>query len=144
MTTFKTKIHTTWEGALTGSGLLRGEHLNTTLAIPKYIGGSGEGVDPKELLIASASTCYVASIVLLLERRNLPIVELTIQTEATKSRERWHIIHYPQIVLSKESTEQHIQSAKKVLIGADRGCEIGNLLKKSGMTIEVKGEVSLQ
>lgn len=140
--TIKKIIRTNWNGAVTGSGLLQGDKLKTNVAIPKEIGGSSEGADPKELLIASASSCYLASIVFLLERRNLPVVELSIQTEATKTRDSWHIIHYPKIVLSTEASDQQKQSAEKVLKGADRGCEIGNLLKKSGVTIEVKGEVS--
>lgn len=138
----KNLVHTNWDGKLGGNGTIQGEKLKTKVAIPKELGGSGEGTDPKELLIASTSSCYLASIVFLLERRNLPVVELSIQTEATKTRNNWHIIHYPKIILSTEATDQQKQSVEKVLKGADRGCEIGNLLKKSGVTIEVKGEVS--
>lgn len=144
MSTVKTIIKGTWDGKLDGSGVLQGEQLNAKISIPKEIGGSGNGADPKELLIASATSCYLASIVFLLERRNIPVKQLSIQTEATKSKEGLSIIHYPKIVLTKEATEHHIQSVEKVLIGADRGCEIGNMLKKSGVTIEVQGEVLLQ
>ena len=85
-----------------------------------------------------------ATLIFMLEIRKLPVVELTVNSEATVSDNGFNIIHYPQIVLSADATEDQVQSAQRAIEGADRSCEVGNLLKKAGVVIEAQGNVSLK
>lgn len=65
-------------------------------------------------------------------------------SEANISDKEFKIIHYPHIVLSKDETEEQIQSAQRATEAADKGCEVGNLLKKADVKIEIQRKVSLK
>ena len=144
MSELKTNVHITWNGGTTGNGTLKAEYLDTKVAIPTPLGGRGNGADPKELLVSSASTCYIATLTYMLESRKLPVVELTMNSEASISDKEFNITHAPQIVLASNATEDQVQSAERAIEGADKGCEVGNLLKTAGVVIEVQGKVSLK
>ena len=143
MAEMKTNLNIVWQGGATGNGTLKAEYLDTKIAIPKSLGGSGDGTDPKELLVSSATTCYITTLAYMLESRKLPVVELTISSEGTISDDGFTITHVPQIVLSADATENQVQSAERAIEGADRGCEVGNLLKNAGVIIEIQGKVTL-
>ncbi|MCG7334601.1 OsmC family protein [Sporosarcina sp. ACRSM] len=144
MAELKTNLNIVWNGGKTGKGTLTADYLETDVAIPTALGGSGNGTDPKELLVSSATTCYIATLTYMLETRKLPVVELTINTAASVSNTGFNIAHAPQIVLAADATEDHVQSAERAIEGADKSCEVGNLLKKAGVVIEVQGKVSLK
>jgi peroxiredoxin-like protein len=144
MAELKTTVNIAWNGGATGNGTLKAEYLDTKVAIPTSLGGSGNGADPKELLVSSATTCYIATLTYMLESRKLPIVQLTLNSEASISDKGFNITHAPQIVLAADATEDQVQSAERAIEGADKGCEVGNLLKKAGVVIEAQGKVSLK
>ncbi|WP_339227419.1 OsmC family protein [Oceanobacillus sp. FSL K6-2867] len=144
MAELKTNVKAVWNGGTAGDGTLKAGNLDTKIAIPKFLNGSGNGAGPKELLVSSATTCYIATLTSILENRKLPVVEHTITSEAIKSDQEFSITHYPVIVLSADATEADVKSAERAIEGADRACEVGNLLKKAGIVIEAKGKVSLK
>ncbi len=144
MADMKINVNAVWDGGVTGNGILKTENLDTKIAIPTSLGGSGNGANPKEVLVSSVTTCYTATLTFALESRKLPVVELTVNSEANISDNEFKITHYPQIVLSAEATEEQVQSAQRATEAADRGCEVGNLLKKADVIIEVQGKVSLK
>lgn len=144
MAQLKTNVNIVWERGATGSGTLKAEYLDTKVAIPTSLGGSGNGADPKELLVSSATTCFIATLTYILESRKLPVVELIINSEATISDNGFKINHYPEIILTVDATEDQVKSAERAIEGADRGCEVGNLLKKAGVIIKAQGKVSLK
>ncbi|HJF31053.1 MAG TPA: hypothetical protein K8V56_04640 [Sporosarcina psychrophila] len=63
----------------------------------------------------------MATLTFMLETRKLPVIELTVNSEATISDEGFTITHYPQIVLSTNAKEEQVQSAQRAIEGADRG-----------------------
>ncbi|MBT2624160.1 OsmC family protein [Bacillus sp. ISL-32] len=134
----KTKID--WNNGIKGNGSLKTEFLNTKIAIPAEFGGSGDGASPKEILIASATACYTSVLVSMIESRDLPVIDVVVDSEGLNSDDEFKIIHHPRIVLSENATEKQIQSANRIFAAADRGCTIGNLLKKADVKIEVRGE----
>ncbi|MGG3449263.1 OsmC family protein [Domibacillus aminovorans] len=138
----KINVNAVWDGGVKGNGTLRAESLNTKIAIPTAKGGSGNGANPKEVLVSSVTTCYTAMLVFTLESRKLPVAELTVNSEANISDNEFKIIHYPHIVLSAGASEEQIQSAQRAMEAADKGCEVGNLLKKADVKIEIQGKVS--
>ena len=82
MAKMKIDVHAVWNGGVTGNGSLKAEYLDTKIAIPTSLGGSGNGANPKEVLVASVTTCYTAKLTFVLENGKLPIVELIVNSEA--------------------------------------------------------------
>ncbi|WP_338789550.1 OsmC family protein [Metabacillus sp. FJAT-53654] len=116
------------------------------MAIPESSGGTGEGAEPKGLLVSSAAACYSMTLVAMLEARKLNVTGLTMNTEATNSKEEGFkiiIIHYPHIILSADATEDQIQSANRAIVAADKAYAIGNMLKKADVQIDIEGKVSI-
>ncbi|WP_243449867.1 OsmC family protein [Neobacillus terrae] len=138
----KISVNAVWDGGVTGKGRLKAEYLDTNIAIPASLGGSGNGANPKEILVASVTTCYTATLTFVLESRKLPVAELTVNSEANISDNEFKITHYANIVLSADATEEQIQSAQRATEAADKGCDVGNLLKKADVIIEVQGKVT--
>jgi lipoyl-dependent peroxiredoxin len=138
----KTILKTSWNGNSKGNGSIKGHYLETNVAIPQSLGGSGEGTDPKELLVASAAACYKLTLVAMLEARNLPVEDLIMETEATNSKEEgFKITHYLQITLSADAKEEEKQTAIRTIEAADKGCKVGNMLKKADVQIDIVGKV---
>lgn len=141
----KTNLKIVWDGDTKGNGSLNARNLETKIAISESSGGSGEGTGPKELLVSSAASCYTMTLVAILDSRKLPVVGLMMDSEATLSKEEGlKIIHYPHITLSAEATEEQIQTANRAFMLADKGCAIGNMLKKADAQIHIKGKLTVQ
>ncbi|MGM0878752.1 MAG: hypothetical protein ACQEWV_29765 [Bacillota bacterium] len=81
-------------------------------------------------------------LVFMIESRELPIVEVNVNSDGLISYDEFKIIHQPRLVLSESATEKQIQSANRLFAAADKGCVVGNLLKKANVKIEVQGEIS--
>ncbi|SFF45203.1 peroxiredoxin, SACOL1771 subfamily [Paenibacillus algorifonticola] len=145
MADMKSNLNTVWYKDTKGSGRLKADYLKTNIAIPESSGGSGEGANPKELLVSSATTCYIMTLVYMLEQKKLSVTGIVMNTEAVNSKEEGlRIVHLPQVILSANSTEEHLQSVRKIMISAEQACEVGNLLKKAGVLIEVEGKVEIE
>lgn len=139
-----TNLKINWTGNIKGNGTIKADYLKTNFAIPKIFNGSGEGTDPKELLLSSAATCFIGTLVAILENRKLPVVELSMDSKVTSSKEEGlKLFHYPHIILTADATEEQIQAANRTMKAADKGCTIGNILKKAEVHIDVEGKVSL-
>jgi lipoyl-dependent peroxiredoxin len=142
MAVTKAQLKLNWNGNTKGNGTIKGDALETKVAIPQSSGVSGKGTNPKELLVASAASCYKLTLVAMLEARKLPVVGLSMETEATNSKEEgFKITHYPQVILSAEATEEEKQTAKRTIEAADKGCKVGNMLKKADVQINIIGKV---
>jgi lipoyl-dependent peroxiredoxin len=142
MADMKINVNAVWDGGVKGNGTLKTDFLDTKIAIPTSLGGSGNGANPKEVLVSSVTTCYTATLVFMLESRKLPVAELTVDSETNISDNEFKITHYPYIVLSSDATQEQIESAHRATEAADKGCEVGNMLKKADVKIEVQGKVS--
>ena len=142
MANMQTNANVVWHNGVKGNGVLKTEFLDAKVAIPTVLGGSGNGAFPKEVLVASVTTCYTAVLVSMIESRELPVVEISVHSEASISDDEFKIIHHPHMVLSENATDKQVQSAERLFAAADKGCVVGNLLKKADVRIEVQGEIS--
>ena len=141
----KTTLKTVWDGTVSGQGNIKAGYLDTNIAIPAPVGGSGEGADPKELLVSAAAACYTMTLVTILETRQLRVARLTMDSEATDSKEEgFKIVHQPHLVLPADASEEQIQLANRAFGTADKGCGVGNMLKKADVQIDIDGKVSLE
>src|SRR5699024_4446072 len=137
----KTTLETVWSGGLKGSGRIKANYLNTNIAMPTSGGGSGEGTDPKELLISSATACYTMTLTSMLDGRKLPVEKVTIDTESTSSEEEgMDILHVTHVTLSADATDNNVQAVHKTIEIANERCEVGNMLRKAGVTIKAEGK----
>lgn len=137
-----TTLKTVWNGDITGNGNIKTDFLETDLAIPKNLGGNGEGTEPKELLISSATACFVMTLTGMLQGRKIAVEKITVDTEATKTDEEFNILHSPHITLAADATNEHIESAQRTIELANEKCEVGNILRQAGIQIKADGEVS--
>jgi len=139
-----TKLKTTWNGNMKGNGTIKSDRLDTPIAIPNSLGGTGDGTDPKSLLIASAAACYSMTLVAILQNRKLPVSELTMESEVADFKETgFSIDHRLQVNLAPDATDEQIDAVKSAFQAADKACTIGNLLKKAGAQIQIDGSVSV-
>lgn len=137
----QTNAKVVWNNGVKGNGVLKTGFLDAKVAIPTVLGGSGKGAFPKEVLVASVTACYTSVLVSMAESRGLPVVEISVDSEASISDDEFKIIHHPQLVLSENATDKQVQSAERLFVAADKGCVVGNLLKKADVKIEVQGEI---
>ncbi|WP_338787213.1 OsmC family protein [Metabacillus sp. FJAT-53654] len=144
MSESKTNLKTVWYGNTKGNGRMESNNFETSIAIPESLGGIGEGAEPKGLIVSSAAACYSMTLVAMLEARKLNVTGLTMNTEATNSKEEgFKITHYPKVILSVDATKDQIESANRTIQAADKACAIGNMLKKADVQIMIEGKVSL-
>ncbi|MCG1010557.1 OsmC family protein [Salinicoccus sp. ID82-1] len=136
-------LETVWNGNQ-GEGVIHSRNIDTKIAIPEAMGGTGAGTDPKEMLISSAAACYSMTLASMLEARKLPVTEFTMRSEAGMTEENnLQIVHYPQITLSAEATEKEVQSVDRAFSSADKACAVGNILKKADNEISIEGSISV-
>ncbi|SFF45068.1 peroxiredoxin, SACOL1771 subfamily [Paenibacillus algorifonticola] len=143
MADLKTNVKIVWYPDAKGYGKIESNYLKTNIAIPKALGGSGEGSDPKELLVSSAASCYIMTLVYSLQTQKLDVAGIFMDSEATNSKEDGFIIvHSLQVVLPAGATEKHIKAMNGAMTAADQACEVGNLLKKAGVQIKIEGKIA--
>lgn len=144
MCTLGARVKTTWTGAMKGQGRIEGDRLDAPVAIPNELGGTGEGADPKTLLVSSAATCYLMTLVAILQNRKLPVSDLTLVSEGTDPKQAdFTIGHQIRVSLTPETTQEQIDQALSALHQADKACVIGNVLKRANVKINVEGSVSI-
>lgn len=135
-------LETTWKGLKQGNGQIRGSNFGIPVAMPESYGGTGDGANPKDLLTASAVSCYVMTLAGLLQSHSILVDNISVTTEMTGDKpQNLHILHTVDILLSEGSTVADEQSTGKLIHTADDVCMIGNLLKTSGVKISVSGSV---
>lgn len=137
-------LKTVWNGSTKGSGTITADKMDTQIAIPTVSGGSGDGANPSELLAASAASCYAMTLIALTAARSLPVLSLSMATDAVNSKKQGlKIVHYPEVNMPKSATEEEIKFVERAFNTADMGCHIGNLLKRADAEIKIEGKITL-
>lgn len=83
------------------------------------------------------------TLVSLLDIRNLPVDEFSMDTEVINTGENFEITHYPKITLSKDATDKEIAGAERAVPSADKRCAVGNVLKEAGVKITIEPQISV-
>ncbi|HDR9224209.1 TPA: OsmC family protein [Burkholderia vietnamiensis] len=144
MTDLNTTLTTTWEGLTHGNGRIKSSTMDLTIAIPQTYGGTGEGSHPKELLMASAASCYVMTFAGMPDARKLPLAGMTVYSALSDMHKQgMYIVHDVRIVLSADAAQDRVQAAEALIAAADKACMVGNLLKTAGVQISVSGTVTI-
>lgn len=130
-----------------GTGELKGEGLEARISIPGKLEGPGIGTNPEELLISAAMTCYMITLAAILEKRNIPIASLTLESEGILTVENGNlgfrqIIHRPRILLLTDH-EKAIQTANLAAHRAEQVCMITKALR-GNVDISVEPVIEVQ
>lgn len=144
MADFEKTLKTSWNGSALGSGTIETYGFTTEVAIPHELGGSGLGAGPMDLLVGSATACFVMTLVAMLEGRKIPVDELTVETQASNLKDSGlSIAHQVNLKLSASGTDAQLQTAHGLFAKADTTCYVGNMLRKAGARIEASGTVAM-
>src|SRR5690625_7417764 len=93
MSEMKSNVSIVWNGGIAGNGTIKADYLDTEIAVPISLNGTGKGTDPKELLISSAATCYITTLAAILENRKLSVEDLSMNIITVRIDERIIIIN---------------------------------------------------
>lgn len=142
MTEQKMTLNTTWDGLIQGKGRMQSNTVDLPIAIPSAYGGNGEGSHPKELMTASATSCYVMALAGMASAHKLPLVRVEIESSLSNvSKDVMEIVHEVRIILAANATQEEIRTTEGLIAAADKACMVGNLLKTAGVQFSVSGTV---
>lgn len=138
-----TTLLAVWNGKMAGQGRLQSKTLDAPIAIPSEMKGSGNGSHPKELLAASAASCYLMTLAAMMDSRKLPAADFTVKTTLTGQADGgFSINHDTCITFSERAGSDDLKRAEELLVAADNACMVGNLLRRAGVGVIVQGVVA--
>lgn len=123
-----------WPGGRNNVGYIDAGKLQTKVSIPPEMDGPGIGTNPDEMLLGAAATCYVITLGAMIERVNLPLQEMSLESEGIVEVENnvityKKIIHKPTVTLTNQASEKNYQMLKKLIERAEESCMISRALK---------------
>ncbi|WP_139490687.1 OsmC family protein [Brevibacillus dissolubilis] len=138
-------LKATWEGGFLGTGNLEARGLQTRISLPKEFNGPNVGTNPEEMLIGSAMNCYLVTLADILDRRQLKVTSLTLQSEGFVTVESGkyrfsQIIHRPTIVLG-DGDKRTIETAQHAAHRAEAACMVSNTMRGN---VEFTGEPTVR
>lgn len=123
-----------WPGGRNNVGYIDAGKLQTKVSIPPEMDGPGVGTNPDEMLLGAAATCYVITLAAMIERANLPLQEMSLDSEGivevkdnviTYKR----IIHKPTVVLTNQASEKDYRILTRLVERAETSCMISRAVK---------------
>ncbi|KFZ40827.1 MULTISPECIES: SACOL1771 family peroxiredoxin [Thermoactinomyces] len=137
-------LKASWDGGRNGQGTIEAGNLKQTISIPKEMDGPGVGTNPDEMLIGAAATCYLITLAAMIERGNMPVRELSLETEGIVHVDKKFtfeaIIHRPKLILEEGTTDEELKKIERAVELAEKNCMISNALR-GNVRLEVEAEV---
>src|SRR5690625_2600058 len=135
-----------WPGGRNNVGYIDAGKLQTKVSIPPEMDGPGVGTNPDEMLLGAAATCYVITLGAMIERANLPLQEMSLESEGIVEVENnvityKKIIHKPTVVLTNQASEKNYQMLTKLVERAEASCMISRALKGN---VEIELEATIK
>lgn len=134
-----------WPGGRNSSGLIDAGNLKTEISIPQEMDGPGIGTNPDEMLLGAAATCYVITLAAMIERAELPLQEMSLDSEGIVDITNGvftykKIIHRPRVKLTQEATTKDNKLLQRLVERAEASCMISRAIK-GNVEVEVEAEV---
>src|SRR3954471_2540888 len=100
-----------WPGLRNDAGEIQSGNLITKVSIPQAMDGPGIGTNPDEMLLGAAATCYIITLAAMIERADLPLQEMSLESvgivEVRKGIFTYKkIIHRPTVSLMETATDE--------------------------------------
>lgn len=123
-----------WPGGRNSEGFIDAGNLKTKISIPKEMDGPGIGTNPDEMLLGAAATCYIIILAAMIERANLPLKEMALESEGIVDVTNGvftykKIIHRPTVSLTEEATEKDYELIGKLIQKAEKSCMISRAIQ---------------
>lgn len=136
-----------WPGGRNEVGYIESEKLKTKISIPKEMDGPDVGTNPDEMLLGAASTCYIISLAALIERAELPLEEMDMESEGivdvTDGIFTYQkIIHRPRVVLRPEADEKDLSKLNRLIEKAEKSCMISKAIQ-GNVELEMEADTSI-
>ncbi|AYG01794.1 OsmC family protein [Lactococcus allomyrinae] len=120
-----------WAGGRNAVGHLQTGVLKEKISVPSLMEGPGEGTNPDEMLLGAASTCYTITLAAMLERNEIGLINLKVDstgvvdvTNGVFTYEK--IIHHVFLKLTSEADET---KARKLAERAETSCMISRAIR---------------
>lgn len=134
-----------WHGGRNGKGQIKVGNLSSVISTPASMNGLGEGTNPDEMLVGAAASCYMMTLAFALERKGVPVEELTVASTGTASDEGGlhfeKIVHYPHIVLPAEADDKQIEKVYELVKLSESRCMVSKAMKGN---VEIKVEAGVE
>ncbi|GAB4074860.1 OsmC family protein [Barrientosiimonas marina] len=123
-----------WPGGRDSTGQIDAGNLKTSISIPPEMDGPGVGTNPDEMLLGAAATCYVITLAAMIERAELPLKEMSLDSEGIVDVTNGvmtydKIIHRPYAALKDGAGDADYQKLHKLVEKAESSCMISRAIK---------------
>ncbi|WP_404408792.1 SACOL1771 family peroxiredoxin [Jeotgalibacillus malaysiensis] len=121
----------TWPGGRNTVGSIEAGNLKTDISIPPEMNGPGIGTNPDEMLLGAASTCYIITLAAKLERANIEIEKMSLESEGIVEVDDKGVITYKSII-HRPYVKAEAELQKKIeryMEQSEQNCMISRALK---------------
>jgi peroxiredoxin-like protein len=123
-----------WPGGRNSEGYIEAGNLKTKISIPPEMEGPGVGTNPDEMLLGAAATCYIITLAAMIERANLPLKEMALESEGIVNVTNGvftykKIIHRPTVALTNNASEKDYTLLRKLVQKAEKSCMISRAIQ---------------
>lgn len=123
-----------WPGGRNCQGTIDAGNLKTKISIPTEMDGPGIGTNPDEMLLGAAATCYVITLAALIERAELPLSKMYLESEGIVDVTNGvftyeKIIHKPFVNLKEEANDKQWKHVRKLVEKAETSCMISRAIQ---------------
>ncbi|MEN2465389.1 OsmC family protein [Ornithinibacillus sp. JPR2-1] len=123
-----------WPGGRNSEGYIDAGNLKTKISIPTEMDGPGVGTNPDEMLLGAAATCYIITLAAMMERANLPLKEMALESEGIVDVTNGvftykKIIHRPTVSLTSQASEKDYEVLEKLIQKAEKSCMISRAIQ---------------
>jgi len=130
-----------WSGGTAGHGQIQAGALEADVSVPGQLGGPGQGTNPEELLLGAASSCYLITLAAICTRRALPIVSITLESDARftapPALKLLGIVHRPVITFDGPDDEASREAIRDAAHRAELFCMVSGALRgNAAVTVE--------
>jgi peroxiredoxin-like protein len=122
----------TWNGGRSGQGTIQSEGLKTDVSIPADMNGKGTGTNPEEMLLGAATTCYMITLGLMLEKRQIQVDDITVEAEGILVVDpvlRYDRIVYKPRITKKGADPDLVQRLETYAIHAEKNCMVSAAIR---------------
>ena len=123
-----------WPGGRNSEGYIEAGNLKTKISIPPEMDGPGIGTNPDEMLLGAAATCYIITLAAMIERANLPLKQMALESEGIVDVTNGvftykKIIHRPTVALTDKASEKDYTLLRKLVQKAEKSCMISRAIQ---------------
>ncbi|WP_088052102.1 OsmC family protein [Virgibacillus dakarensis] len=138
-------LHADWPGGRNSEGYMDAGNLKTKISIPPEMDGPGIGTNPDEMLLGAAATCYIITLAAMIERAELPLQKMSLESEGIVDVTNGvftykKIIHKPTVSLKSSATTKQIDKLRKLVEKAEISCMISRAIK-GNVEIELQAAI---